>query len=506
MPGRLLPLGVEGDQLAGELAHRLARAGLEVLPGLAAQLGERGRGRIGADVLRDLAELLVRDVEAVLAAEGDEEVVARDAGHLARLETEQLADAVILVDDVVTRAEVGERCERAAEAPVGARRPLPEDLRVGQQDEPELAPDEAPPRRRDGEQELRLVGQLPAGLEDARVGPPQQVLCPQRLARVREGDDDPVAAADEAGELRLGLGEPTGGDRRPLCLEGERLALRERVELGRPVERHGLQALLRPHAAHLVRLPDEVRRAVEDGDEVVRHRRRRVVVGQCGLEQVGDPLGRGIHDRVRDRVQRTLRERREHAHGLDLVAEELDAQRLPARRREDVDDAAADGELAALLRPLDALVPGEREVFRQRLDPRLVADRQPDRLRPLARGRQPLGERGRRGADEPAAGEDVEGAGPLADEVRRRLEAGAPTDAAAREQRNAVGADEPAGRLARVARVGVLGQEHTSGRSSSSCRAASSSASTGSETRARAGSAAANSCRRSCARSAVTKA
>jgi len=36
-------------------------------------------------------------------------------------------------------------------------------------------------------------------------------------------------------------------------------------------------------------------------------------------------------------MQCALRERRERTHLLDLVAPELDAQRLSARRREDVD-------------------------------------------------------------------------------------------------------------------------------------------------------------------------
>ena len=66
---RLLPLRVEREQLAGELADGRAGAVLEVLPRLAAELRQRGRLRVGADVARDLADLLVRDVEAVVAAE-----------------------------------------------------------------------------------------------------------------------------------------------------------------------------------------------------------------------------------------------------------------------------------------------------------------------------------------------------------------------------------------------------------------------------------------------------
>src|SRR5213075_2251783 len=103
---------------------------LQQLPRLAAELRERGRLRVGADVARDLAELLVRDVEAVLAAEREQEVVARDAGDLLRLEPEQLADAVVLVDDVVARAQVGEALQRAAADPALARHAPAEDLVV----------------------------------------------------------------------------------------------------------------------------------------------------------------------------------------------------------------------------------------------------------------------------------------------------------------------------------------------------------------------------------------
>src|SRR5207237_5847001 len=108
------PLRVGPAQYAGELRHRFACTRLEQLPRLAAELRERRRLRVGADVARHLAELLVRDVQAVIAAERKQEVVARDAGDFLRLETEELADAVVLVDDVVARAQVGERLERAA--------------------------------------------------------------------------------------------------------------------------------------------------------------------------------------------------------------------------------------------------------------------------------------------------------------------------------------------------------------------------------------------------------
>ena len=74
--------------------------------------------------------------------------------------------------------------------------------------------------------------------------------------------------------------------------------------------------------------------------------------------------------------------------------------------------------------------------------------------------RHPLGQRGRRGADEPAAGEDVEGARPLADEVRRRLEAGRVRDATAREKGHGVRPEKPRGSFGGVAGVRVLGQQN----------------------------------------------
>ena len=118
----VLPLRVETEQVAGELADTLPRTRLDPVPGLAAELRERGRSRVGADVAGDLADLLVRDVEPVVAAKAEKEVVARDAGDGLRLEAEQVADAVVLVHDVVARPQVCERLERPAHARVVAPR------------------------------------------------------------------------------------------------------------------------------------------------------------------------------------------------------------------------------------------------------------------------------------------------------------------------------------------------------------------------------------------------
>src|SRR5207249_6142689 len=51
--------------------------------------------------------------QPVVAPEAEEEVVARDARDLLRLEAEQLSDAVVLVDDEVAAPQIRERLERA---------------------------------------------------------------------------------------------------------------------------------------------------------------------------------------------------------------------------------------------------------------------------------------------------------------------------------------------------------------------------------------------------------
>ena len=88
--------------------------------------------------------------------------------------------------------------------------------------------------------------------------------------------------------------------------------------------------------------------------------------------------------------------------------------------------------MAAFLDAVDPLVAGQREQLGERVQPGRLAGREHDRRRPGVGRRQRLGERGGGGADEPARREHVERPRPLADEMRRRLEPGAPAHAAAR--------------------------------------------------------------------------
>ena len=399
----------------------------------------------------------MRDEQPILAAEREVEVIARDARDLLRVEAEQLPDAVVLVDDVIADAKLGEARERAPEPRVCPGRLFPEDLRVRQQDEPELPPHEPAPRRSDGEPQLVLARERLTRAEEWRVDLAEERLLAFRLPAVGERDDDTIPRADEALQLVLRLGDPSRRDCGTLCLEPVWLTLRKRIELRRPVERERPQALLVPDAAHVVGLPDEIRRSVDGRDEI--RRRDRLVVQLFG-EEVGATLRGRIHDDLIGGMERPLRERRERTNLLDLVTEELDAERFSAGRREDVHDPAADCELTAFVDTLHPFVARQREVLRQAVDAGLVADRELQRGRPRFDGGHSFGERRRRGAHQPSRREDVERPVPLAHEVGRRNEAGVVRDPASGKQRDVLGADEPARAVRRVARVGVLREQH----------------------------------------------
>ncbi len=329
---------------------------------------------------------------------------------------------MVLVDDEVAGAQVGEGLQRATQPLIDTGRALAEDLRVREQDEPELAPDEPATGGGDREQELRLRGQVRVRVDDPGLDPAQQVLGPQGLAPVRERDHHALPGPQERAELGLGLGEPPCGDRRSLRLEGERLAGRERVELRRAFQVEGRAELFGADRAHLVGLPDQVGRALERRHEVAGNRRQLTVVAVPRLDQIEPSLGGRVDRGAVHGPQRALREGREDPDRLHLVTEQLDPERLAAGAREDIDDPAADGELAALLGPVDPLVAGKREQLGQLVALEEVADGDRERLGPGRRRREALRERRRGGTDEAAACEHVQRARPLPDEVRRRLE------------------------------------------------------------------------------------
>ena len=65
-------------------------------------------GAVGADVARDLRELVDGHEDLVRALELEVEVVARDAADGLRVEAGEAGDAVVLVNDDVPGAQVGE--------------------------------------------------------------------------------------------------------------------------------------------------------------------------------------------------------------------------------------------------------------------------------------------------------------------------------------------------------------------------------------------------------------
>ena len=295
------------------------------------------------------------------------------------------------------------------------------------------------------------------GLELVGVDLAEHGLRPRRLACVGERDDDAIARLQEPAEVVLGLGEAARGDGRALRLERERLPARERVDRARAVEPNLVAQLLPPDRARLVDLPDQV--APPDGrHEVVRHVDG-AGVRQLEVQRVQPSLGCRVDDGVRERVERPLGEGRERPDRLDLVAEQLDPDRLATGRAEDVHDPAANGELASLVDTLDALVAGEGELLGEPLDSRLVTRGDPDRLGTRLRPRQALAEPERRHADEAPGGVHVERPEALADEMRRRREPALVGDAPRGEQPDALGAQEPAGRVGGVASIGVLREQ-----------------------------------------------
>ena len=107
--GHGLALGVELQQLFGHVAHGLLDAGLRLLPCRAAQAIER-RSR-PAGVLLDKVQPLNRDEQLVLTRVSQlQELLLRVAGaaNPELFQADELADAVVNVDDEVADFEVAQ--------------------------------------------------------------------------------------------------------------------------------------------------------------------------------------------------------------------------------------------------------------------------------------------------------------------------------------------------------------------------------------------------------------
>ena len=152
--------------------------------------------------------------------------------------------------------------------------------------------------------------------------------------------------------------------------------------------------------------------------------------------------------------ERALRERREPAQRLDLDVEEIDAHGAILGRRVDVQQAAASGELAAIINLIDALIAGGDELGHALVEVEQLADAQLERARAQRRIGHLLAQRDSRYDDDRcvvARGprfllqQRVERGDTQADEVRRRA------SGATRRRRRGWGRSAPAADAARHA-------------------------------------------------------
>ena len=125
VPAAALRSAYRLKQLARQLLRRAPGARLHRLPAGAAELAQRRVLAAGADVARDLRELVGGHEHAVVALVFEVQVVARDVRHGARLKAREAGHAVVLVHHDVARAQLGERAQRPLRAPARRTAPRP---------------------------------------------------------------------------------------------------------------------------------------------------------------------------------------------------------------------------------------------------------------------------------------------------------------------------------------------------------------------------------------------
>ena len=414
----------------------------------------------------------MRHEDAVVAAELQEKVVARDPGHRAGLDAGEPGDAVVLVDHVVARTHVEEGGEPRAGREAALTRRRADECPLVDDDELETLSHEAVAQRRGEEVEagarLAEPGHL---LRRDHLG--RDVAQPVRgalgLALVAEDDEHAVVVVDQADEVALGAPEIARRELRPRGSELHGLVALHHVEMQRlgqqradPGERRVeplAEARARHRSLHLAvevgeRAPGLVR--VEDGPAEPLRGRQRLQRGEPprergeraharaalqllrrllaalalpvghGLTQPGDVLGlrrvrleSGEHRGGRGFTGRPLGVDRERAQALDLVAPELHAQRIPERRVR-VDEAAAHGELATATDLLDALVAEFGEACHGGVEVDLRARREVNRPGLELERQEPLEQGHGLGDDDSAGAHRGERLLALADHVRRR--------------------------------------------------------------------------------------
>ncbi len=380
-----LARGVELQELFGHVAHGLLHARLGLGPRRAAQPIERRPA--AARVLLHEVEPLDRHEQLVVAVIPQLEELVRAVADADLLQADELADAVVHVDDEIAHLQVAQVREEGRRRGFLARRTAPLPIVV---EEIGLGVDgDAAAREADAVREAADRHEHGAGAQLARARRRFRayVVVLEHLeralgaaGRVGHEDDgvtgvaafaqlgDPVgdAAAEVCDRLRGHVRERRGRGVHVECRKArgaaepradlgvaheERVGRREcghrvRAGAGLFVARLHLDAHTFDRRLHFVRFGDE---------EPPRLARREVVEHGGGALEVDGQI-RGIgrfangHDHeLVERFDRTLRVGIEAADRLHHVAHELDADRPEFVRRVDVEDAAAQTELAVLL-------------------------------------------------------------------------------------------------------------------------------------------------------------
>ena len=413
LPGRVLgerePFGeaaprVELQELVGHVAHGLAHRGLAFGPAGAAQPVERGLDAFDARVLLHEIQALDRQQQRARLGVLDLHELALLPLDRNALQSLEAADAVVRVHDGVAELQVPEVGEKrfARLAARGGRAPLlAEDLFLGVERQARLAqPESGRELRGDGDDDARVA--LRRDVESVLEGQALQLL---DAARGPRGDEDLLAGLERLRQVRRRLGRAprVPGDR----LGGQPDPASARGLEAEPVEaqRNGGEPLADPsdrmhellgRKRVPVRIPVRRQALVEAGDflldggrledhgqrsggviEPARgHRRdRRREHAALGLRRrTPDPLGhraprlfrllgrrKGRQPDFLQLLLRALRVRVEEPQRRDRVALELDAHRQVPVRREDVEEAAAHGEVAGLDHQIGAVIPEARQ-------------------------------------------------------------------------------------------------------------------------------------------------
>ena len=406
------------------------------------------RRLFSAGVLADEPDVFGVDIDAVAALEFDDEPVARDAEHLARLHAEVPADAVHAMHDEVAR---GEALVVVLPAPRTARRAVdaPATGEVRFRDECEVRAGQYRAAIERGDHDVRGRTDLREDLLDPRLragafgrDEHSEAVGPERVdARaepIRVADDRIKGARGEhrrvgivgAREHERGTGacvreETVERERQPRRVGGIGRAPRRR-QCRR--ERELLVEQLLRSVAQPARLDDgdERARRQEIGEQVLLgreprqpglHAVERLAVSQSlpllaapgiALPQLG---GTGAH--VVGRQQLAYREQphlgevavrplighRELREAVDLVTPEIDAHRMIRGGRVDVDDRAAHRELAARFHLVLAPVAHRDQPFHELVTIQARARPHHDRLDVLDVRTEPLHQRTDRGHD-----------------------------------------------------------------------------------------------------------